>query len=104
DLSAALEFDPPVHAEPAAFAAKGLAERMLAGLTARGLSCVRVRVEVTGADGQERRWRWRSGCAGSWMGGTRPGLEGTAARRTRAPAGSPCCAWSRTSWCPTRDA
>ena len=59
DLSAALEFDPPVHAEPAAFAAKGLAERMLDGLTARGLSCVRVRVEVTGEDGQESSRLWR---------------------------------------------
>ena len=59
DLSAALEFDPPVHAEPAAFAAKGLAERMLDGLTARGLSCVRVRVEVIGEDGQESSRLWR---------------------------------------------
>jgi protein ImuB len=59
DLSAALEFDPPVHAEPAAFAAKGLAEQMLAGLAARGLSCVRVRVEVTGADGRENARLWR---------------------------------------------
>jgi len=59
DLSAALEFDPPVHAEPAAFTAKGLAERMLGSLAARGLSCVRVRVEVTGADGQESSRLWR---------------------------------------------
>jgi protein ImuB len=59
DLSAALEFDPPVHAEPAAFAAKALAEKMLAGLVACGLSCVRVRVEVTGADGRESARLWR---------------------------------------------
>jgi len=59
DLSAALEFDPPVHAEPAAFAAKGLAEQLLAGLAAGGLSCVRVRVEVTGADGRESTRLWR---------------------------------------------
>jgi len=59
DLVAALEFDPPVHAEPAAFAAKGLAEQMLAGLAARGLSCVRVRIEVTGADGRESARLWR---------------------------------------------
>ncbi len=59
DLSTALEFDPPVHAEPAAFAAKGLAEQMLAGLAACGLSCVRVRVRVTGADGRESARLWR---------------------------------------------
>ena len=59
DLAAGLGFDPPVHAEPAAFAAKGLAEQMLAGLAARGLSCVRVRVEVTGAEGQESARLWR---------------------------------------------
>ncbi|MGO9785122.1 MAG: DNA polymerase Y family protein [Streptosporangiaceae bacterium] len=59
DLSARLEFDPPVHAEPAVFAAKGLAEQMLAGLASRGLSCVRVRVEVTGTDGRESSRLWR---------------------------------------------
>jgi protein ImuB len=59
DLSATLEFDPPVHAEPAVFAAKGLAEQMLAGLASRGLSCVRVRVEVTGTDGRESTRLWR---------------------------------------------
>ena len=59
DLSARLEFDSPVHAEPAVFAAKGLAEQMLAGLASRGLSCVRVRVEVTGTDGRESTRLWR---------------------------------------------
>jgi len=59
DLSATLEFDPPVHAEPAVFAAKGLAEQMLAGLASRGLSCVRVRVEVTDTDGRESTRLWR---------------------------------------------
>ena len=59
DLSATLEFDPPVHAEPAVFAAKGLAEQILAGLATRGLSCVRVRVEVTGTDGRESTRLWR---------------------------------------------
>ena len=58
-FSAALEFDPPAHAEPVVFAAKGLAGQMLAGLAARGLSCVRVRVEVTGADGRESIRLWR---------------------------------------------
>ena len=58
-FSAALEFDPPAYAEPVVFAAKGLAEQMLARLAARGLSCVRVRVEVTGADGRESARLWR---------------------------------------------
>ena len=59
DLSATVEFDPPADAEPVVFAAKGLAEQMLAALAARGLSCVRVRVEVAGADGQESARLWR---------------------------------------------
>ena len=42
DLSACVEFDPPAcQSEPVAFAAKTLAERMHAGLAARGLACVR---------------------------------------------------------------
>ena len=58
-FSAALEFDPPANAEPVVFAAKGLAEQMLARLAARGLSCVRVRVEMTGPDGRESARLWR---------------------------------------------
>ena len=58
-FSAALEFDPPAYAEPVVFAAKGLAEQMLARLAARGLSCVRVRVEMTGPDGRESARLWR---------------------------------------------
>jgi len=49
DLSVSMEFDPPVPAEPVVFAAKNLADQLLAGLAARGLSCVRIRVEVTPA-------------------------------------------------------
>jgi protein ImuB len=60
DLSVSAEFDPPAgQAEPVAFAAKALAERMHAGLAAAGLACVRVRVEVTCADGQEITRLWR---------------------------------------------
>ena len=90
-LSVADEFDPPaVQAEPVVFAAKGLAERMLAGLAARGLSCVRVRVEVTGEDGTQGARLWRhdgllSALAVAqrvrWqLDGWRSGHEGTAAR------------------------
>jgi protein ImuB len=60
DLSVAQEFDPPEpRAEPVVFAAKALAERLHAGLAARGLTCVRVQVQATWADGQESSRRWR---------------------------------------------
>jgi protein ImuB len=60
DLSAAAEFDPPAEqAEPVAFAAKSLGDQMHAELSRRGLACVRVRIQVICADGQEvTRW-WR---------------------------------------------
>ena len=104
DLSVAQEFDPPEPlAEPVVFAAKALAERMHDGLAARGLTCVRVQVRATCADGREssRLWRhdgllsaaavadrvrwqldgWRSGPAGRWR------AAGPAGRRRTAPAG-----------------
>jgi protein ImuB len=59
DLSATSEFDPPALAEPVVFAAKNLADQMLATLAARGLSCVRIRVEVTAGDGHESARLWR---------------------------------------------
>jgi len=60
DLSVRTEFDPPAElAEPVVFAAKALAERMHAGLAAKGLACVRVQVQVACEDGREiSRW-WR---------------------------------------------
>ena len=60
DLSVAQEFDPPeALAEPVVFAAKALAERLHAGLAARGLICVRVQVRATWADGRESSRLWR---------------------------------------------
>jgi protein ImuB len=60
DLSVAREFDPPEPlAEPVVFAAKTLAEQLHAGLAARGLTCVRVQVRVSWADGQENSRLWR---------------------------------------------
>ncbi len=60
DLCVHADFDPPAdQAEPVVFAAKSLAERMHAGLAARGLACVRVQVEVTCADGQDITRLWR---------------------------------------------
>ena len=60
DLSVTREFDPPEpRAEPVVFAAKALAERLHAGLAARGLTCVRVQVRATWADGRESSRLWR---------------------------------------------
>jgi protein ImuB len=62
EFSVAVAFDPPVpQAEPVIFAAKGLAERMHAGLRDRGLACVRVEVAVTASDGRESTRLWRHG-------------------------------------------
>jgi protein ImuB len=41
------------------FAAKALAEKLHDGLAGRGLTCVRVQVTATWADGQESSRRWR---------------------------------------------
>jgi len=60
DLSVAQEFDPPEpRAEPVVFAAKALAGRLHDGLAARGLTCVRVQVSATWAEGRESSRRWR---------------------------------------------
>lgn len=60
DLSAELDFDPPIdESEPAVFAAKSLADQMHAKLGDRGLACARVEVEVTTTDGQTRSRLWR---------------------------------------------
>ena len=60
DLSAVQEFDPPEpRAEPVVFAAKSLAGRLHDGLAARGLTCVRVQVSATWANGRESSRRWR---------------------------------------------
>jgi protein ImuB len=60
DLSVTQEFDPPEpRAEPVVFAAKSLAEKLHDGFAARALTCVRVQVTATWADGQESSRRWR---------------------------------------------
>ncbi len=60
DLSAAMEFDPPVEqSEPVIFAAKALAEEMHGRLAAGGFACVRVKVVVHCADGKEISRLWR---------------------------------------------
>ena len=59
DLAAAMTFDPPLDAEPVAFAAKSLADQLHENLGARGLACVRVEVEVTTSDGRSWTRLWR---------------------------------------------
>jgi protein ImuB len=60
DLSVGQEFDPPeLSAEPLVFAAKALAEQMHAKLNAKGLTCVRVQVQASWADGRESSRLWR---------------------------------------------
>jgi protein ImuB len=60
DLSVSTEFDPPaMAAEQVVFAAKALAERLGEALAAEGLACVRLGVEVTGADGRTLSRLWR---------------------------------------------
>jgi protein ImuB len=60
DLSVATEFDPPAAAaEQVIFAAKTLAERLHQALAAEALTCVRIEVEVTGADGRTLTRLWR---------------------------------------------
>lgn len=60
DPSVTTRFDPPAEvAEQVVFAAKALAERLRAVLAARGLACLRLAVEVVGADGRELTRLWR---------------------------------------------
>jgi protein ImuB len=60
DLSVEQAFDPPAEqSELVVFTAKALADQMHVRLAARGLACVRVRVQVHCADGQELSRLWR---------------------------------------------
>jgi protein ImuB len=60
DLAAVMKLDPPIEqSEPVVFAAKSLADQLHGNLAARGLSCVRVEVEVTTEDGRSRSRLWR---------------------------------------------
>jgi protein ImuB len=60
DISAEQPFEPPAEqSEPVVFTAKALADQMHTQLAARGLACVRVRVQVRCADGRELSRLWR---------------------------------------------
>ena len=108
DLVEHTELDPPAErVDIAAFAAKGLADRLLERLAERGLACTRVLVEAETEHGERltRCWRHarselrrraharacsRNGCAGSSTGGS---------TRARRPPASPCSRWFPTRWC-----
>ncbi|MFI9007318.1 DNA polymerase Y family protein [Actinosynnema sp. NPDC053489] len=60
DLSVTRELDPPVdRVDAAAFAAKGLAEHLHAGLAGRGLACTRLGIRATTENGEELHRVWR---------------------------------------------
>jgi protein ImuB len=60
ELIETAELDPPVaRVETAAFAAKGLAERLMARLNALGLSCTRVMIEAETEHGERLARCWR---------------------------------------------
>jgi protein ImuB len=60
ELIETAELDPPVaHVETAAFAAKGLAERLMARLEALGLTCTRVMIEAETEHGERLARCWR---------------------------------------------
>ena len=116
DLSVVQEYDPPEpRAEPVVFAAKALAGRLHDGLAARGLTCVRVQVTATWADGRESSRRWRhdgllSAAAVAdrvrWQldgGPPAPPDDGAPAPARRTTANSTSqAASSRCGWCRTR--
>jgi protein ImuB len=60
DLVEVCELDPPAErVDEAAFAAKGLADRLLGRLEERGLACTQVVVEAETADGEHLARSWR---------------------------------------------
>jgi protein ImuB len=60
DLVEQMELDPPVaRVDAAAFAAKGLAERLLSRLADRGLACTRVVIEAETEHGEQLTRCWR---------------------------------------------
>jgi protein ImuB len=60
DLDVAERFDEPIErVDAAAFAARGLAERLHAKLTSHGLACTRLVIEAQTAHGEELQRTWR---------------------------------------------
>ncbi len=96
DLSAAMEFDPPaVAAEPVVFAGKALADRLRANLAGRGLTCVRVEVQVGFEHGGTCSRLWRhDGLLSSLAVAERVRwqLDGWRTGASSGPADEPACA------------
>ena len=104
DLVEQVELDPPVQrVDAVAFAAKGLADRLLARLADRGLACTRVVIEAETEHGERlsRCWRndgaltplrWPNASAGSSTVGSerRAANVSTKTSKTR-PVVSACC-------------
>jgi protein ImuB len=60
DLDVTQAFDPPVErVDAAAFAARGLAERLHDGLAGHGLACTRIGIEALTEHGEELHRTWR---------------------------------------------
>ncbi|MFE2750671.1 DNA polymerase Y family protein [Actinosynnema sp. NPDC059335] len=60
ELSVTRDLDPPIdRVDAAAFAARGLAERLHAGLADRGLACTRLGIRATTENGEELHRVWR---------------------------------------------
>ncbi|WP_083752250.1 DNA polymerase Y family protein [Saccharothrix sp. ALI-22-I] len=60
ELSVTQHLDPPIdRVDAAAFAAKGLAERLHTGLADRGLACTRLGIRATTENGEELHRVWR---------------------------------------------
>jgi protein ImuB len=102
DPSVTTEFDPPaVVAEQVVFAAKALAEQLHEALAAEGLTCMRLGIEVTGADERTLTRLWRHdgvlsalAIAERSAGSCRPGRPHPT---TRASEASPSCGLYPTS-------
>ena len=112
DLVEQIELDPPVaRVDAVAFAAKGLAARLLFRLAERGLACTRVVIEAETEHGERlaRCWRHdrvltpgRARRAGALAARRLAGGRGEATTTisTTPPAGSRCCGSSPTRSCP----
>ena len=113
DLVEQMELDPPVaRVDAVAFAAKGLAERLLSRLAERGLACTRVVIEAETEHGERLARCWRHDHVltpaalaervrwqlDGWLAAA--SAQRTTKISTPPPAGSRCCGSSPTRSCP----
>src|SRR5581483_11466372 len=92
DLDVTERFDEPVErVDAAAFAARGLAERLHARLASHGLACTRLAIEARTANGEELHRTWRHDgllSAGAIADRVRWQLDGWLTGTSRTGAGS----------------